>query len=136
MIQAVQEPIVQDELNMVPDEVLKEESQVEKESEPVYQPLQGEETVAVKEVVQEIVDLKSLDSYNFDYENKAELNEKIKKTQTIISDSVYKLSLLKDKTKQGPFMNESYLDCPSYKKMIPQIQNVNVEKRKLSINKI
>ena len=120
---------------MVPDEVLKEESQVEKESEPVYQPLQGEETVAVKEVVQEIVDLKSLDSYNFDYENKAELNEKIKKTQTIISDSVYKLSLLKDKTKQGPFMNESYLDCPSYKKMIPQIQNVIVEKRKLSINK-
>ena len=105
------------------------------EATPVYQSLQGEETVAVKEAVQEIVDLKSLDSYNFDYENKAELNEEIKKTQTIISDSVYKLSLLKDKTKQGPFMNESYLDCPSYKKMIPQIQNVIVEKRKLSINK-
>ena len=105
------------------------------EATPVYQLLQGEETVAVKEVVQEIVDSKSLDSYNFDYENKAELNEEIKKTQTIISDSVYKLSLLKDKTKQGPFMNESYLDCPSYKKMIPQIQNVIVEKRKLSINK-
>ena len=117
------------------DEVLKEEQQVEKEPEPVYQSLQGEETVAVKEVVQEIVDLKSLDSYNFDYETKAELDEKIKKTQTTISDSVYKLSLLKDKTKQGPFMNESYLDCPSYKKMIPQIQNVIVEKRKMSINK-
>ena len=105
------------------------------EATPVYQLLQGEETVAVKEVVQEIVDSKSLDSYNFDYENKAELNEKIKKTQTIISDSVYKLSLLKDKTKQGPYINESYLDCPSYKKMIPQIQNVIVEKRKMSINK-
>ena len=105
------------------------------ESEPVYQSLQGEETVAVKEVVQEIVDLKKLDSYNFDYETKSQLDEEIKKTQTTISDSVYKLSLLKDKTKQGPFMNESYLDCPSYKKMIPQIQNVIVEKRKLSINK-
>lgn len=134
-VQAVQEPIVQDELNMVPDGVLKEEPQVEKESEPVYQPPQGEETAVVKEVVQEIVDSKSLDSYNFDYETKAELDEEIKKTQTTISDSVYKLSLLKDKTKQGPFMNESYLDCPSYKKMIPQIQNVIVEKRKLSINK-
>ena len=134
-IQTVQEPIVQDELNMVPDEVLKEEPQVEKEPEPVYQSLQGEETVAVKEVVQEIVDLKKLDSYNFDYETKSQLDEEIKKTQTTISDSVYKLSLLKDKTKQGPFMNESYLDCPSYKKMIPQIQNVIVEKRKLSINK-
>ena len=105
------------------------------EATPVYQPLQGEETVAVKEAVQEIVDLKSLDSYNFDYENKAELDEEIKKTQTLIADSVYKLSLLKDKTKQGPYINESYLDCPSYKKMIPQIQNVIVEKRKMSINK-
>lgn len=105
------------------------------EPEPVYQSLQGEEIVAVKEVVQEIVDLKKLDSYNFDYETKSQLDEEIKKTQTTISDSVYKLSLLKDKTKQGPFMNESYLDCPSYKKMIPQIQNVIVEKRKLSINK-
>lgn len=123
------------EIQIVPNEVLKEESQVEKEPEPVYQPLQGEETVAVKEIAQEIVDSKSLDSYNFDYENKAELDGEIKKTQTIISDSVYKLSLLKDKTKQGPFMNESYLDCPSYKKMIPQIQNVIVEKRKMSINK-
>ena len=105
------------------------------EATPVYQLLQGEETVAVKEAVQEIVDLKKLDSYNFDYETKSQLDEEIKKTQTTISDSVYKLSLLKDKTKQGPFMNESYLDCPSYKKMIPQIQNVIVEKRKLSINK-
>ena len=134
-IQTVQEPIVQDELNMVPDEVLKEESQVEKESEPVYQPLQGEETVAVKEVVQEIVDSKSLDSYNFDYADKKELDNEIRNTQTLIADNVYKLSLLKDKTKQGPYMNESYLDCPSYKKMIPQIQNVIVEKRKMSINK-
>ena len=105
------------------------------ESEPVYQPLQGEETVAVKEVVQEIADSKSLDSYNFDYENKKELDNEIRNTQTLIADNVYKLSLLKDKTKQGPYINESYLDCPSYKKMIPQIQNVIVEKRKLSINK-
>ena len=134
-IQTVQEPIVQDELNMVPDEVLKEEPQVEKEPEPVYQSLQGEETVAVKEVVQEIVDLKKLDSYNFDYETKSQLDEEIKKTQTLIADSVYKLSLLKDKTKQGPYINESYLDCPSYKKMIPQILNVIVEKRKMSYQK-
>ena len=90
----------------------------------------------VQESIQEPVQTNSEDSeYNFDYADKKELDSEIKKTQTIISDSVYKLSLLKDKTKQGPFMNESYLDCPSYKKMIPQIQNVIVEKRKLSINK-
>ena len=105
------------------------------EATPVYQLLQGEETVAVKEVVQEIVDSKSLDSYNFDYADKKELDNEIRNTQTLIADNVYKLSLLKDKTKQGPYLNESYLDCPSYKKMIPQIQNVIVEKRKLSINK-
>ena len=105
------------------------------EATPVYQLLQGEETVAVKEVVQEIVDSKSLDSYNFDYDNKKELDNEIRNTQTLITDNVYKLSLLKDKTKQGPYINESYLDCPSYKKMIPQIQNVIVEKRKMSINK-
>ena len=105
------------------------------EATPVYQLLQGEETVAVKEVVQEIVDSKSLDSYNFDYADKKELDNEIRNTQTLITDNVYKLSLLKDKTKQGPYMNESYLDCPSYKKMIPQIQNVIVEKRKMSINK-
>ena len=94
-----------------------------------------QETIPAQEVVQEIVDLKSLDSYNFDYENKKELDNEIRNTQTLIADNVYKLSLLKDKTKQGPYINESYLDCPSYKKMIPQIQNVIVEKRKLSINK-
>ena len=105
------------------------------EATPVYQLLQGEETVAVKEVVQEIVDSKSLDSYNFDYADKKELDNEIRNTQTLIADNVYKLSLLKDKTKQGPYINESYLDCPSYKKMIPQIQNVIVEKRKMSINK-
>ena len=105
------------------------------EATPVYQLLQGEETVAVKEVVQEIVDSKSLDSYNFDYADKKELDNEIRNTQTLIADNVYKLSLLKDKTKQGPYINESYLDCPSYKKMIPQIQNVIVEKRKMSIQK-
>lgn len=105
------------------------------EATPVYQLLQGEETVAVKETVQEIVDSKSLDSYNFDYADKKELDNEIRNTQTLITDNVYKLSLLKDKTKQGPYINESYLDCPSYKKMIPQIQNVIVEKRKMSINK-
>ena len=105
------------------------------EATPVYQLLQGEETVAVKEVVQEIVDSKSLDSYNFDYADKKELDNEIRNTQTLIADNVYKLSLLKDKTKQGPYINESYFDCPSYKKMIPQIQNVIVEKRKMSINK-
>ena len=105
------------------------------EATPVYQLLQGEETVAVKEAVQEIVDSKSLDSYNFDYADKKELDNEIRNTQTLITDNVYKLSLLKDKTKQGPYINESYLDCPSYKKMIPQIQNVIVEKRKMSINK-
>ena len=105
------------------------------EATPVYQLLQGEETVAVKEVVQEIVDSKSLDSYKFDYDNKKELDNEIRNTQTLIADNVYKLSLLKDKTKQGPYINESYLDCPSYKKMIPQIQNVIVEKRKMSMNK-
>ena len=105
------------------------------EATPVYQLLQGEETVAVKEAVQEIVDSKSLDSYNFDYADKKELDNEIRNTQTLIADNVYKLSLLKDKTKQGPYINESYLDCPSYKKMIPQIQNVIVEKRKMSINK-
>ena len=105
------------------------------EATPVYQLLQGEETVDVKEVVQEIVDSKSLDSYNFDYADKKELDNEIRNTQTLITDNVYKLSLLKDKTKQGPYINESYLDCPSYKKMIPQIQNVIVEKRKMSIQK-
>ena len=105
------------------------------EATPVYQLLQGEETVAVKEAVQEIVDSKSLDSYNFDYADKKELDNEIRNTQTLITDNVYKLSLLKDKTKQGPYINESYLDCPSYKKMIPQIQNVIVEKRKMSIQK-
>ena len=72
------------------------------EATPVYQLLQGEETVAVKEVVQEIVDSKSLDSYNFDYADKKELDNEIRNTQTLIADNVYKLSLLKDKTKQGP----------------------------------
>ena len=101
----------------------------EKETIPV------QETVPVQEETIPVQEETISDEYNFDYENKAKLDEEIKKTQTTISDSVYKLSLLKDKTKQGPFMNESYLDCPSYKKMIPQIQNVIVEKRKLSINK-
>ena len=91
------------------------------EATPVYQPLQGEETVQ--------------NEYNFDYADKKELDNEIRNTQTLIADNVYKLSLLKDKTKQGPYLNESYLDCPSYKKMIPQIQNVIVEKRKMSIQK-
>ena len=50
------------------------------EATPVYQLLQGEETVAVKEVVQEIVDSKSLDSYNFDYADKKELDNEIRNT--------------------------------------------------------
>ena len=60
------------------------------EATPVYQLLQGEETVDVKEVVQEIVDSKSLDSYNFDYADKKELDNEIRHTQTLIADNVYK----------------------------------------------
>ena len=132
--EATQEGIpVQEETTPAQETIPVQEST--QEATPIYQPLQGEETVAVKEVVQEIVDSKSLDSYNFDYADKKELDNEIRNTQTLIADNVYKLSLLKDKTKQGPYINESYLDCPSYKKMIPQIQNVIVEKRKMSINK-
>ena len=132
--EATQEVIpVQEEVIPVQETIPVQESI--QEATPVYQLLQGVESVDVKEVVQEIVDSKSLDSYNFDYADKKELDNEIRNTQTLIADNVYKLSLLKDKTKQGPYINESYLDCPSYKKMIPQIQNVIVEKRKMSINK-
>ena len=104
--------------------------------ENVQEPVQESVQEPSQEPVQEVVQTNPEDSeYNFDYADKKELDSEIKKTQTLIADSVYKLSLLKDKTKQGPYINESYLDCPSYKKMIPQIQNVIVEKRKMSINK-
>ncbi len=90
----------------------------------------------IQDSMQEPVQTNSEDSeYNFDYADKKELDNDIRNTQTLIAENVYKLSLLKDKTKQGPYINESYLDCPSYKNMIPQIQNVIVEKRKMSINK-
>ena len=96
-----------------------------------------EEIAPIQETIQETVPVQEniSNEYNFDYANKKELDNEIRNTQTLITDNVYKLSLLKDKTKQGPYINESYLDCPSYKKMIPQIQNVIVEKRKMSINK-
>ena len=85
----------------------------------------------VQNPVQEVVQTNPADSeYNFDYADKKELDDEIKRVQAAVAENVYKLSLLKDKTKQGPYINESYLDCPSYKNMIPQIQNVIVEKRR------
>lgn len=116
-----------------------EEATPVQETTPIQEAVQESTPVqeSTQEVTQESVPAQeaTLDEYNFDYADKKELDNEIKNTQTLIADSVYKLSLLKDKTKQGPFINESYLDCPSYKKMIPQIQTVIVEKRKLTINK-
>lgn len=105
---------------------------VENSQEPVQEVVQE----STQEPVQKVVQTNPEDSeYNFDYVDKKELDSEIKRVQSAVAENVYKLSLLKDKTKQGPYMNESYLDCPSYKNMIPQIQNVIVEKRKMSINK-
>lgn len=116
-------------LSIGKEEVTQEGIPVQEETAPTQETIQ--------EVIQENVPVQEnvSNEYNFDYDDKKELDNEIRNTQTIIADNVYKLSLLKDKTKQGPYINESYLDCPSYKKMIPQIQNVIVEKRKMSINK-
>ena len=109
---------------------------VENVQEPVQEVVQESVQEPSQEPVQEVVQTNPEDSeYNFDYADKKELDSEIKRVQSAVAENVYKLSILKDKTKQGPYMNESYLDCPSYKNMIPQIQNVIVEKRKMSINK-
>lgn len=64
-----------------------------------------------------------------------DLSSKIREKQQLINNLVYELSLLQDQTKIGPFMNENHLYCPSYKNLIPEMQNVISHKRKMTINK-
>ena len=120
----------------VVQEVTQEVTPVQEEVIPAQEEIAPTQET-IQEVTQETVPVQetTTNEYNFDYADKKELDNEIRNTQTLIADNVYKLSLLKDKTKQGPYINESYLDCPSYKKMIPQIQNVIVEKRKMSYQK-
>lgn len=54
-----------------------------------------------------------------------------------IEDLVYQLSILEaSKGNGGPCKNDNHLVCPSYNNLIPEVQNLIVRKRELSINKM
>ena len=64
-----------------------------------------------------------------------ELAEQIRTKRKEIDTLIHDCSLLIDKTKIGPFMNDNHLNCPSYHKLMPEIKNAIANKRRQSINK-
>ena len=61
--------------------------------------------------------------------------EEMRRLQTVVDESLNKIMLLKEECKQGEYyVNDSYLHCPSFNKLIPQVQAAIISKRKLKAN--